>query len=71
MEQGIRGVREGEDGARNKRCEGGRERVEQGIRGGREGGRERVEQGIRGVREGEGGARNKRCEGGRGWSKEV
>ena len=39
MEQGIRGVREGEDGARNKRCEGGRERVEQGIRGGREGGR--------------------------------
>ena len=24
MEQGIRGVREGEDGARNKRCEGGR-----------------------------------------------
>ena len=55
MEQGIRGLREGEDGARNKRCEGGRERVEQGIRG---------------VREGEGGARNKRCEGGRGWSKE-
>ena len=39
VEQGIRGVREGEDGARNKRCEGGRERVEQGIRGGREGGR--------------------------------
>ena len=35
MEQGIRGVREGEGGAR--RCEG--ERVEQGIRGGREGGR--------------------------------
>ena len=34
------------------------------------GGRERVEQGIRGVREEEGGARNKRCEGGRGWSKE-
>ena len=24
MEQGIRGVREGEGGARNKRCEGGR-----------------------------------------------
>ena len=34
MEQGIRGVREGEGGARNKRCEG--ERVEQGIRGVRE-----------------------------------
>ena len=33
MEQGIRGVREGEGGAR--RCEG--ERVEQGIRGVREG----------------------------------
>ena len=64
MEQGIRGVREGEDGARNKRWEGGRGWSKEVGR------RERVEQGIRGVREGEGGARNKRCEGGRGWSKE-
>ena len=50
----------------HKRCEGGRGWSKER----REGGRERVEQGIRGVREGEGGARNKRCEGGRGWSKE-